>query len=57
MRDVLAENPTCSCDDGMHFSRRTVSGADAETPRSIVYQCATGACSFFERMMSDEEKS
>lgn len=54
MRGVLAENPTCSCDDGMQFSRRTVSGTDAEIPRSIVYQCATGGCSFFGRMISDE---
>lgn len=54
MRGVLAENPTCFCDHGMQFSRRTVSGVDAEIPRSIIYQCATGGCFFFERMMNDE---
>ncbi|RAL06636.1 uncharacterized protein BO97DRAFT_22238 [Aspergillus homomorphus CBS 101889] len=56
MRGVLAENPTCFCNDGMQFSRRVISGAEgrrAGIPRSIFYHCATGGCHFFEYMTND----
>lgn len=53
MRGVLAENPTCYCNDGMQFSRRAIAGPDvghSEIPRSIFYNCATGECLFFDYM-------
>lgn len=51
MRGVLAENPTCYCDDGMQFTRRAIAGPDGagrvNIPRSIFYQCATGGVYVF----------